>query len=152
MVSNVGQLWPKKLSWGLPKPDPTKAMATEWWWIHMPIHNIWSFPNTFDMLDLNVGWLLVGLCGWLFQDHVEIHTKAKQAFFTLTWMRHQQRIKEYNRTRCTRVVDRSKIVLRYTPKPNMPSASCHGCTRCLEKRQRNISETANCELKCVTLC
>ena len=91
-------------------------------------------------------------CGWSFQDHVEIHTKAKQAFFMLTWMRHQQRIKEYNRTRCTRVVDRSKIVLRYTPKPNMPSASCHGCTRCLEKRQRNLSETANCELKCRTLC
>ena len=152
MVSNVGQLWPKKLSWGLPKPDPTKAMATEWWWIHMPIHNIWSFPNTFDMLDLNVGWLLVGLCGWSFQDHVEIHTKAKQAFSTLPWMSHQQRIKEYNRTHCTRVVDRSKIVLRYTPKPNKPSASCHGCTRCLEKRQWNHSETANCELKCRTLC
>ena len=90
-------------------------------------------------------------CGWSFQDRIEIHSKTKQAVSMLPWMHHQQRIKEYNRTRCTRVVDRSKIVLRYTPKPNMPSASCHGCTRCLEKRQWNLSETANCELKCVTL-
>ena len=73
-------------------------------------------------------------CGW-FQDRVEIHSKTKQAVSMLPWMHHQQRIKEYNRTRCTRVVDRSKIVLRYTPKPIKPSASCHGCTRCLEKRQ-----------------
>jgi len=92
------------------------------------------------------------VCGWSFQDRVEIHSKTKQAVSMLPWMHHQQRIKEYNLTHCTRVVDRSKIVLRYTPKPNMPSASCHGCTRCLEKRQRNLSETANCELKCVTLC
>ena len=55
-------------------------------------------------------------CGW-FQDRVEIHSKTKQAVSMLPWMHHQQRIKEYNRTRCTRVVDRSKIVLRYTPKP-----------------------------------
>ena len=92
-------------------------------------------------------------CGWSFQDRVEVHTKAKQAFSTLPWWIHyQQRIREFNRTRCTRVVDHSKIVLRYTPKPNKPLASCHGCTRCLEKRQWNLSETANCELKCVTLC
>ena len=88
-------------------------------------------------------------CGWSFQDRVEVHTKAKQAFSTLPWMHYQQRIREFNRTRCTRVVDCSKIVLRYTPKPNKPSASCHGCTRCLEKRQWNLSETANCEIKCV---
>jgi endonuclease YncB( thermonuclease family) len=54
----------------------------------------------------------------LFQDRVDVHTKAI-AVSMLPWMHHQQRIKEYNRTRCARVVDRSKIVLRYTPKPKI---------------------------------
>ncbi len=45
-------------------------------------------------------------CGWSLQDVVEVHTKAK-AFDTLPWMHHQQRIKEFNRTHCTRVVDHS---------------------------------------------
>jgi len=76
-------------------------------------------------------------CGWSFQDRVEVHTKAKQAFSTLPWMHYQQRIKEFNRTRCTRVVDRSKIVLRSTPKPNKPSACCHGCTINRESRNTN---------------
>ena len=35
----------------------------------------------------------------------------------LPWMHHQQRIKGFNQTHCTCVVDCSKIVLRYTPKP-----------------------------------
>jgi hypothetical protein len=65
-------------------------------------------------------------CGWSLQDRVEVHTKA-MAISMLPWMHHQQRIKEYNRTCCTRVVDRSKIVLRYTQTPNKLSARCHGC-------------------------
>ena len=65
-------------------------------------------------------------CGWLFQDHVEVHTKAK-ALSMLPWMHHQKRTKGFNQTHCTHVVDRSKIVLRYTPKPNKLSARCHGC-------------------------
>ena len=65
-------------------------------------------------------------------DHSKIvlrytpNTKAK-AFSMQPWMNHQQRIKEFNQTRCTRthVVDRSKMVLRLTPKPS-PSTCCHG--------------------------
>jgi hypothetical protein len=76
-------------------------------------------------------------CGWSFQDRVEVHTKAKQAFSTLPWWIHyQQRIREFNRTRCTRVVG-SKIVLRSTPKPNKPSACCHGCT--INRESRNTT-------------
>ena len=50
-------------------------------------------------------------CGWSFQDRVDVHTKAI-AVSMLPWMHHQQRIKEYNRTRCTRVVDCSKIMCK----------------------------------------
>jgi hypothetical protein len=48
------------------------------------------------------------VCVWLIilQDGVEVDTKAI-AIGMLPWMHHQQRIKEFNRTRCTRVVDRS---------------------------------------------
>jgi hypothetical protein len=74
-------------------------------------------------------------CGWLLQDGVEVHTKAK-AFDTLPWMHHQQRIKEFNRTHCTRVVDRPKIMLRSTPKLK-PSACCHGCT--INRESRNTT-------------
>ena len=67
---------------------------------------------------------LLYACGWSFQDRVEVHTKAI-AFSMLPWMHHQQRIKGFNQTRSMHVVDRSKIVLRYTPKPNKLSARCH---------------------------
>ena len=33
----------------------------EWWWIHMPIHIIWSLSITLHMFDLDVVWVLVGL-------------------------------------------------------------------------------------------
>jgi len=88
---------------------------------------------TINREQMNSTGLVVRVWLIILQDGVEVLTKAI-AFSTLPWMHHQQRIKEFNRTRCTRVVDRSKMLLRYTPKPK-PSTHCHGCT--INRESRN---------------
>jgi len=75
-------------------------------------------------------WLIVPRSCWGSHQSQSFQHTAMDAPY-------QQRIQEYNRTHCTRVVDCSKIMLRSTPKPNKPSSHWHGCA--INRESRNTT-------------
>ncbi len=52
MLLFVAQLQPR-ISLLPSKSGPTKLVVMTWWWIHLPIHGIWMFPNTLYMIAVN---------------------------------------------------------------------------------------------------